>query len=75
MSQVNQEDKILRLPQVMERVGLKKSAIYKMIANKEFPAQLKLGAHASGWLESDIQKWILKRAGRAPANDEEPQAA
>lgn len=72
---MSQEDKILRLPQVMARVGLKKSAIYKMIANKEFPAQMKLGAHASGWLESDIQKWILKRAGRLPANDEEQQAA
>lgn len=74
MSQVNQEDKILRLPQVMERVGLKKSAIYKRIANKEFPAPVKLGTHVSGWLESDIQKWILKMAGRLPANDEQEAA-
>lgn len=71
---MSHEDKILRLPQVMARVGLKKTAIYKMIANKEFPAQLKLGAHASGWLESDIQRWILKKAGRAPANDEQQAA-
>jgi len=75
VSQVNQEDKILRLPQVMARVGLKKSAVYKMIANDEFPKQVKLGTHASGWLESDIQRWILRRAGRLPANDEESQAA
>lgn len=68
------EDKILRLPQVMARVGLKKSAIYKMIGNGEFPAQLKLGTHASGWLESDVQKWIMKRAGRVPANDEQQAA-
>jgi len=70
---VSQEDKILRLPQVMARVGLKKSAIYKMIAAGTFPKQIKLGA-ASGWLESDIQKWILERAGRDPANDERQAA-
>lgn len=68
------EDKILRLPQVMARVGLKKSAIYKMIGNGEFPKQVKLGTHASGWMESDIQRWILKMAGRAPANDEQQAA-
>lgn len=70
----HQEDKILRLPQVIERVGLKKTAIYKMIATNDFPKQVKLGAHASGWLESDIQKWIMKTAGRAPANDEQQAA-
>lgn len=72
---MSNEDKILRLPQVIERVGLKKTAIYKMIATDDFPKQVKLGAHASGWLESDIQKWILKRAAaRAPANDEQQAA-
>lgn len=71
---MNQEDKILRLPQVLERVGLKKTAVYKMIANEEFPKQMKLGAHASGWLESDVQRWILGRAGRLPANDEQQAA-
>jgi predicted DNA-binding transcriptional regulator AlpA len=74
VSQVNQEDKILRLPQVMARVGLKKSAVYKMIANDEFPKQVKLGSHASGWLESEIQRWIMRRAGREPANDEQQAA-
>lgn len=61
---MNNEAKILRLPQVIERVGLKKTAIYNMIAMGEFPKQVKLSSHASGWLESDIQTWIMKRAGR-----------
>lgn len=71
---MSHEDKIIRLPQVMERVGLKKSAIYKMIAAGDFPNQVKLGTHASGWLESEVQKWILKRAGRVQANDEQQAA-
>lgn len=68
-------DKIIRLPDVLAAVGLKKSAIYKKIKAGEFPAPIKLGAHASGWLESDVQAWIRKQAGRESANDEHPQAA
>lgn len=69
-------EKIIRLPQVVAAVGLKKSAIYKKIKLGEFPAPIKLGAHASGWLESDVQQWIRKTAGRLPAgNDHHPLAA
>lgn len=59
------EKKIIRLPDVLEKVSLKKSAVYKQIKLGNFPAQIKLGMHASGWLESDIDAWISgKWSGR-----------
>jgi prophage regulatory protein len=58
------EGTIIRLPQVEESVGLKKSAIYKLIKAGDFPSQIKLGKRASGWLESAVQTWIQKKAGR-----------
>lgn len=54
-------DRIIRLPQVIDRVGLKKTAIYKRIAAGTFPKQIKLG-FASGWLESEITAWIEEQA-------------
>ena len=72
---MNPHEKIIRLPQVIDMVGLKKSAIYKKIKAKEFPEPIKLGAHASGWLESAVQTWIKKQAGMLPANDEQHQQA
>lgn len=60
-------DKIIRLPQVLEKVGLKKSAIYKKIKLGEFPPPIKLGAHASGWLESEVIAWIDKLARQRQA--------
>jgi predicted DNA-binding transcriptional regulator AlpA len=72
---VSPNDKIIRLPEVLEKVGLKKSAVYKLIKEGDFPKQVKLGKHASGWIESDVQAWIMKRAGREAANDSHPQAA
>ncbi len=59
-------DKVLRLPQVLEQVGLKKTALYKMIQDGEFPKQIKLGKHASGWKESEVQNWIHSRPAKEP---------
>ncbi len=67
--------RIIRLPEVLEKIGLKKSAVYNMIKVGDFPAQIKLGKHASGWLEADVQNWILKKSGKLPANDEQSEQA
>lgn len=67
-------ERIIRLPDVEKAVCLKKSAIYQRINPKhpnydpDFPAPIKLGKHASGWRESAIQAWILKRDSKQPAN-------
>lgn len=59
------EKKIIRLPEVMAKVGLKKSAIYNMIRRGEFPVQIRLGLHASGWVESEIDDWVISRTETA----------
>jgi prophage regulatory protein len=51
--------KIIRLPAVLERVGLKRTAVYDRIKGGEFPKPIKLG-RVSGWVEADIQEWIQK---------------
>ncbi len=52
---------ILRLPQVKNRVGLSRSSIYLAISRGNFPRAISLGARAVGWLESDINSWLVKR--------------
>jgi prophage regulatory protein len=54
-------DIILRLPQVMARIGLSRSSIYLGISRNEFPRQLRLGARAVGWLQADIDEWVRQR--------------
>ena len=51
------KDRIIRLPEVVSQVGLKKSTIYDMIKREAFPKQIKLG-RMSGWSERDVQEWI-----------------
>lgn len=50
--------RILRLPDVKNKVGFGRSTIYALIASGEFPSSIRIGARAVGWLESDIDQWI-----------------
>ena len=50
---------ILRLPAVKARTGLSRSTIYLRVSDGSFPRPVSLGARAVGWLESDIEGWIV----------------
>ncbi|MGK2829194.1 helix-turn-helix transcriptional regulator [Ralstonia pseudosolanacearum] len=49
--------RIIRMPEVVQMVGLGKTAIYGRIKDHTFPAPIKLG-RASGWVESEVQQWV-----------------
>ena len=52
---------IWRLPDVMSRTGLSRSTIYDLIGDGKFPAQIKLGPRAVGWVANEIADWIEER--------------
>ena len=52
---------ILRLPAVKERTGLSRSTIYLRIAKGEFPAPVSLGGRAVGWVEEDVNNWVIQK--------------
>lgn len=51
--------RILKLKEVLTRTGLGKTTLYMLISNGDFPQQIPLGLRAVGWLESEIDAWIL----------------
>ena len=50
--------RIMRLPEVVNRVGLQRAAIYQHIAKGSFPKQIAIGERAVGWLEHEIDAWL-----------------
>jgi prophage regulatory protein len=52
---------ILRLPAVLARTGLARATIYAHIAQGSFPAPIKLGPRASGWVEAEVEGWVAAR--------------
>jgi prophage regulatory protein len=61
------QEKLIRLPEVMQRVGLSRSTIYARINRKgdTFPKPIKLGERAIGWPSSSIDAWIEEMIQKA----------
>jgi len=59
--------RILRLAQVIEATGLGKTKIYELQATGQFPMRVQITAHSVGWVENEVQMWLLRRVGARPA--------
>ena len=55
------EDRFLRLPDVVSMVGMCRCSIYKYIKKGMFPAPMKFGDTMSFWSCKDIQRWMAER--------------
>ena len=63
-----QFDAILRLPHVLALTGLGRSSIYRLVAQGDLAAPVRLSARAIGWHRSTICQWLGSR--RSTANPE-----
>lgn len=54
----------IRMCELTQKVNLKPSTIYGLIAEGKFPPSHKIvpGGRAAGWLETTIDEWLLNRA-------------
>ena len=54
----------IRMRELTQKVNLRPSTIYGLIAKGKFPPSHKLvpGGRAAGWLESTIDEWLVARA-------------
>jgi prophage regulatory protein len=52
--------RVLRLPAVEAKTGLKSSEIYDRMAEGKFPRPVPLGIKAKGWVEAELDAWIAK---------------
>lgn len=55
--------RIIRHSEVRTRLDVSESKLFDMIARGIFPAPFQIvpGGRAVGWLESDVDSWILTR--------------
>ena len=50
--------KMLRLPQVLDRVPIGRSTIWSWVNQGRFPKPVKLSARTTAWREGDIDRFI-----------------
>ncbi|MCX8957954.1 AlpA family transcriptional regulator [Erwinia psidii] len=56
--------RLLRLSEVMKRTGFRKSWIYLLISQGNFPPAVKIGSRSVAWLESEVNDWIAERISK-----------
>ena len=55
--------RLIRLPEVMARVGIKRSTIYQRMAEGRFPKGRSVGPKSTVWVEAEIDEWIKSIVG------------
>ena len=53
--------RFIRLPEVINRTGYRRTSIYEKISEGIFPAPIKLGPRAVAWVSEEIDKWMDAR--------------
>ncbi|GKW16704.1 MULTISPECIES: helix-turn-helix transcriptional regulator [Pectobacterium] len=55
------DNTLIRLSGVMKKTGLRKSWIYLLMKQGDFPQTVKIGARSVAWVESEVNDWIAAR--------------
>ena len=53
--------RLVRINEVMKRVGISKSTIYLYMERGEFPRPVPVGKRSVAWVESEIDEYIAAR--------------
>lgn len=54
-------DQVMRMKDVVKKIGLCRATIYAMISRGEFPRPIRIGERATGWRESELEAWLASR--------------
>jgi prophage regulatory protein len=61
MTTTTEVARLIRLSEVEERVGLKKTAIYNLISLGQFPRPVRLGSRSVAWVNKEVAEWVGRR--------------
>jgi len=50
--------RLIRLPEVLSRIGVSRSTLYAMIQRGMFPASRKLSPRVAVWSDSEVSRWV-----------------
>jgi len=54
-------DRLVRMKELKQLIGLSNASIYRYIKNGTFPKQIQLSQNCVAWRMSAIEKWIREK--------------
>ncbi len=67
---MNQQDRFIRMPELLNKIGLSRSQIYRLISAGNFPEQKKVGPKVSVWRESEVDLWMAQQEPHRDADSQ-----
>ena len=61
MARLTTAPRFLRLPEVLNLVGVTRSTLYRWMDAGSFPKQIHLGPHTIVWNEREVVQWMEDR--------------
>ncbi|MDE2883866.1 MAG: AlpA family phage regulatory protein [Chloroflexota bacterium] len=62
------EKRLMRLPEVLDRLGVARSTLYRLVANDPtFPKPVKVGLKVIAWRSDLLDEWIVSQEQRRAA--------
>lgn len=58
---VSDDDRLIRLPEVLRLTGMCRSALYEQMSRGQFPRSVKIGPRAASWSARAVRSWISDR--------------
>ncbi len=55
------KERFLRIPEILQRTGMRKTTFYNRINLGLFPKQIPIGSNLVVWIERDVQTWIQEQ--------------
>lgn len=59
--------RVLRGDEVDERCRINRTTRYRLMSEGRFPQSIRVGPNAVGWIEAEVDAWILERAAERDA--------
>jgi prophage regulatory protein len=56
--------RVLRTGQVLARLGISRTTLSDWVRRNNFPSPVELGPNSRGWLEHEVEAFLLQRAKR-----------
>ena len=71
MNQGHQTGRIIRMNELVHKIGYAKSTIYGLVKDGRFPAPFKLvpNGRAMGWFEDSVNQWLKEQANNSKADE------
>jgi len=59
---MDQQNRIIRKPELFSRLGLSDATIWRMEKSGKFPRRIQIGGKAVGWFDTEINDWLNQKS-------------